>query len=244
MNKRGLSYVDWVISLGTFLIAVLLIFVLIRPQIGQKDQGPTLLNLIEQQFYDETEWTVRETPIFVKHVDRQYVDNNGVTRLSNIFVHYDPSFEFTTPSITAALQVTPNNPLVIQCVSSTCDNEKITFITSPRQVLSNDLPQLSLDCSPSGSASICDATLGATASTQGINQRKVETLKTQGYTPTKQQWKYPTLNDFAIYIDDVSMFTNPPTPPPQANVYVKERTYWYLDKQNRRTTINIRFQAW
>ena len=239
-SKRGLSYVDWVISLGTFLIAVIFIFILIRPQLEPKSEKQNLMQIIEDGFYSETEWSVREIPLFITLLKDKYVVN-GITKSASIKINYSPDFKY---DITASphLSVSPGNPITIQCSSGTCSDKNLTLTFYPIDPKDKNLPDVGLACNPSNTA-ICDAVLGATTTTTGINENQLSSLSTNGYTKTKNNFKYPSLNEFAIFIDGSSIFPAQDIPQ-QTNVFVKERKYWKLSKNNVRTQISIRFQVW
>ena len=84
-DKKGFSYVDWVISLGTFLIAVVFIFILIRPKLEPMAEKESLMRVVEQGFLKDTEWSIREVPIFVKRLQKEYAYPGGGTQPARIF---------------------------------------------------------------------------------------------------------------------------------------------------------------
>ncbi len=238
-SKRGLSYVDWVISLGTFLVAVIFIFILVRPQLEPKNEKQNLMQIVEDGFYSETEWSVREIPIFINLLKDKYVVN-GVTKSASIKINYSPDFKYEITT-SQHLSISPGNPITIQCSSGICSgNLVLTFYSI--DPTNKNLPDVGLICNPSNTA-ICDAVLGATTTTTGINENQVSALSANGYTKTKNNFKYPSLNEFAIFVDGSSIFPAQ-TVPQQTNVFVKERKYWKLSKSNVRTQISIRFQVW
>ena len=58
-NKRGLDYVDWVISIGTFVIAIIAILVYLQPGIRPEYEGRSLLNIVENNLFVNAKWEVR-----------------------------------------------------------------------------------------------------------------------------------------------------------------------------------------
>jgi len=243
MMKKGLSYVDWVISLGTFLIAVIFIFILIRPQFEPKKDNENLMQLVETGFYEDTEWTTRETPVFIKKLQDYYMSSSG-PKPAKVIIDYASTFQAKViqapPS--SHMRVTAGNPITIECISGICTNEKLVVVFSPLNPQNRDYPGITMRCQPPD-AMICDASVGATTTISGLNEQQLASLSTQGYTTLKKKWNYPTLNEFALVIDNANIVSSPLVPQ-QASVYVKERKYWKLKENNQREPITIRFQVW
>ncbi|MBW3023140.1 hypothetical protein KY308_03485 [Candidatus Woesearchaeota archaeon] len=64
MNKRGDSQIDWVISLGIFLLYLAWFFIFIRPYTIQ-ESTPNLVDVVKQNFENEAYWTVEKIPITI-----------------------------------------------------------------------------------------------------------------------------------------------------------------------------------
>ena len=62
MNKKG-THVDWVISMGIFIVYVFALFILLRPGIKPVHRPVTLLNVLEEGFREEVMWTVKVVPL-------------------------------------------------------------------------------------------------------------------------------------------------------------------------------------
>lgn len=243
IQKKGLSYVDWVISLGTFLVAVIFIFILIKPQFERGEEKETLLRFVENGLYGEIEWTIREVPLFVELLKKEYVTNTGAVKPAGAAVHYDAQFMYTVKLDPGShLQVVDGNPVIFQCTIGECRDEKVTLIFAPQAVLSTELPDLQMRCIPQD-ITICDAVLGATTTITGLHPVKLAGLDQTGYDILKQRWNYPLHREFALYKDD-ALLIGGSMPPPQTPVYVKERMYWTLTKDNQRTPVKLRFQVW
>jgi len=73
---RGDVHVDWIISMGIFLIATISLFIFLSPaDVPEVDKSVLLDNLIEK-FESSFTWEVKTTPLFVK-VCEGYVDDTG-----------------------------------------------------------------------------------------------------------------------------------------------------------------------
>jgi len=69
MDKKGLgTAVDWIVAVGIFLVYFGLVFVFFKPGVQDVFDSDTLLTLVEDNFMNETEWTMTKTPIFIEKV--------------------------------------------------------------------------------------------------------------------------------------------------------------------------------
>jgi len=87
MNKRGDSQIDWIISLGIFLLYIAWFFIFIRPYSTQ-EQIPNLVDIVKQNFDREAYWSVEKLPIIV--------DSTGYLRQVPVVV--DVPFGFAEPN--------------------------------------------------------------------------------------------------------------------------------------------------
>ncbi len=73
MNKKGLSYVDWAISLGIFLVFTLTIFVVFKPHVIEYQSVDYLVSIAEQGIKEYSYYEIERYPLFVK--PSESVDN-------------------------------------------------------------------------------------------------------------------------------------------------------------------------
>jgi hypothetical protein len=78
MDKKGLSYVDWAISLGIFLIFTLTIFVIFKPHVIESHSSEYLVSIAEQGIKENGYYEIDRYPLFVK----SSVSVNGWLELS------------------------------------------------------------------------------------------------------------------------------------------------------------------
>lgn len=241
-SRKGLSYVDWVISLGTFLIAILLIFILIKPQFEPKVGKENLVQNVEDFFYSSTEWSVAETPVIVKRLIDQYDTGSGYEQ-ARVRIWYDSgiAYRMIVPD-NSPLETFEGTPIIIHCSAGLCLDEELSITSFPSDPLMNgnyDPPKLI--CSPDDKI-LCDATLGTTLVTKGLSWPKFNNLKSKGYAFMKEEMKLPDQVDFEIHAGSEAMFNK--MPPSTGNVYVKEREYWWLTDENERTPVKVRIEVW
>jgi hypothetical protein len=63
-KKRGLSQIDWVISLAFFVIFLTFFFVFLSSRINMPAKSDSLIMDLESAFLDDIQWIVEKTPVF------------------------------------------------------------------------------------------------------------------------------------------------------------------------------------
>jgi len=79
MNKRGVSHVDFVISLGIFLIYIMSLFLLVKP-FGGVFSNERVVDVVRDEFEEEVYWIVKKVPLFVEGCSSEdvvKVESNG-----------------------------------------------------------------------------------------------------------------------------------------------------------------------
>ncbi|MEK6934827.1 MAG: hypothetical protein AABW46_03035 [Nanoarchaeota archaeon] len=65
MNRKGSEHVDWMLSMGIFLIAIITIFLLLKPGVQKEYKEVVLLDILEERFTDDFYWHVKRVPLFI-----------------------------------------------------------------------------------------------------------------------------------------------------------------------------------
>ena len=65
MQKRGVSQVDWVISLAIFLLYIAWFFIFIRP-LAVQNNVPNLVDSLKSKIHEDAYWTVLDYPIIIE----------------------------------------------------------------------------------------------------------------------------------------------------------------------------------
>lgn len=239
-NKKGLDYIDWSMSLGIFIIAVLALFIFLKPGVKPSYDGDNLLQIVESNFMKETASVVKETPLFVHHLNDLY--GASVEALVTVKLNGDWRFEGISPASLQAFKVTLNsNDLTLDCTATgLCDNKNFTLFWSPKRTNPGE-PTLSFDCTPSGTPAICNAALGSTTSEEGLDTNFLNTLKTKNYQQLKNDWDYPSTKEFAIFIDNALWIGA--EQPQTGSVVAKEIKYWKIQGKSR-TPVSISIRVW
>ena len=245
MNKKGLNYIDWVISMGTFIVVVIAIFVFLKPGAQQEHTPDTLMDALTTRFFDNVTWEIKKIPLYIHDMDALYNLGSGTHDVTIEVVH-DPfwdalHYEKSSP----ALSVTRLPQLYnIKCLTPpTCINEKITmYFTIHDYHTPLAYPKLYTSCDPD--LSYCDMNLASSESLIGINPFKLQESRTIDYHTLKEQWNFPPTRDFAIYIDTIPLLSDFPIPGEQQSVHVTSRTSWMLSDIGNRTTTEVNFRVW
>jgi len=75
MDKKGSEHIDWMISMGLFLLGVITIFLLLKPGIQKEHNEDFLLELLEEKFKEDFFWTVKNVPLSIGLCE-SYVDES------------------------------------------------------------------------------------------------------------------------------------------------------------------------
>ncbi|MBI2499021.1 hypothetical protein HYV88_02155 [Candidatus Woesearchaeota archaeon] len=79
MNKKGSEHVDWMVSMGIFLVALITIFLLLKPGIQKEGNESFLLNLLEEKFRTDFFLNVKKVPLAIG-ICESYDVGEGVER--------------------------------------------------------------------------------------------------------------------------------------------------------------------
>ncbi len=77
--KKGVSHIDWIVSMGLFIIYVLVLFIFIRPGYQIINEGNILLKIVEDNFKEQAYWTMIKIPLFINtlNADSSCIDQNS-----------------------------------------------------------------------------------------------------------------------------------------------------------------------
>lgn len=63
MDKKGSEHVDWMVSMGIFLVALITIFLLLKPGLQKERNEDFLLNILEEKFTNDFFWNIKKVPL-------------------------------------------------------------------------------------------------------------------------------------------------------------------------------------
>lgn len=199
MNKKG-GHVDWVISMGIFIVYVLALFILLRPGIKPVYRPTDLLNNLQANFENDIMWTVKTIPLFVRTCKPGAAgrtteiivdDQNNFWRISKAYLGNDPDNAVIMP---------------LSCIGEiSYFREIVTLIFEQtfKPYSSSNFPKLKLTCSDED-PTYCVAELGVFENINGLNPTMLTDITSdsvEAYKTLKTRWGIPEDKEFSIYID-------------------------------------------
>lgn len=262
MNKKGDVHVDWIISAGIFILAVVAIFVFFRPLDVKEVDKTVLLKTVIDGFNRDFKWEVKTTPLFVKTC-QQYanptpppavLDASIVISLENewqisklFYRGTDEQVEVSGAPGTIncdqaneASEIRAGNSFYIE------DDDQAVFLITYKNVnLNLGRANARASCNPNDSIN-CEITLGRTDSFSGVNENLVSQLGTGAYDETslRSSWNFPDKNDFWIESDDLTINFKTAEPYEQADIVVKVEKTFKVDGTGTRIPTDIIFRVW
>lgn len=212
-----MSHLDWAISMGIFIVAILTIFMFLKPGSEPLYPKESIMPVVENNFVNDVYWTVKKVPLIINNC--QTVEGNPWSVDVNINGQW------------SSVNKTNYGPE---------DGEGIYWLTF--YPLGSSELFLSLDTINCGFETL----LGAQESIKGINKLKLEDLGTYEemknrwtYPKTKDfQILVKKDNKFEKLSDDM------PDPYQNANVYVKQIRDLYVNKQGELDKADIVLEVW
>src|SRR3989344_8016480 len=213
--KRGFSHLDWVISMGIFLVAILSIFVYIRPFSTNIYGAEDLVDLVKEKFNEEAYWTIKKLPLFVESCSAVGGEFRVELAFENDWRTLEGETSFTT-------------------------DRAGTHILYLHNLDSNKTFAVNLGVSPSN----CEdkARLGVVENTIGISDELVGILKGAGYDTLSNLWRFPPGKDFAIFIDQQKIIGKEPHQ--KANIYAEQIRDFAVSKDGNLREVIISFRVW
>jgi hypothetical protein len=245
MLKKGFSYIDVAVSVGIFILALSIGFVLMRPAIKQENPGPILLPLLKEGFENQTSWTIYRIPFFIKSptpgvtskvmVQVPFNLSLGKINLTNYDLNYK---EFYYQSLL------PDKGFNLTFIDVfTVEKNVYYLIYSPNfnYTLSTSDP------SPSTPISSFDTAFGVREELTGISLDKFNELV--NYDQLKSNFRIPKNNDFSVAIYTTNNYTKigeyiPVEPSKEKPVYVLEYTSFILYENSTRMPVYVSLKLW
>lgn len=245
MDKRGLSYVDWVISMGLFIIVVLAIFIFLKPGAQSVYNNDNLLDIAEVNFLANAGWYMVQIPLFVKKLDKVYQTPTTIIPVK-VDVYYSENFVLDVKAVHPDIKVTHLNlsvprQLTLECKVQTCRDTIQLFFKPLPQTHDREI-QLRVVCTPA-TAGACRVDAGASEFLEGLREGILMEGISQSYPSVKQDWAFPEEKDLAVLVNNRQVLPSPSTPA-QASVFVRTRKYWILKDTGERVPAEINVRVW
>lgn len=261
MNKKGLAYVDWIISLSLFLVTVLMIFAFIRPGVTPTFESRDLINIVEKNFLEENSWQIVNIPVAVQNItNSSYSIVLDHTKNSEWeFIGYTSTQDINSLHISIT---NTSSQISITCVSGfyDCKTEINSgpstpgiYLTSIEKDFVGPDKRFEMEdkCSSTEMPSPCNYVLGSKELFTGLSEQRIDLLAygSVTYQKKKDDWNFPESRDFSIYIDYMNgtlIKTTSPEfePSDQTNVFVKVISMSILKKNGERIPARVNIRVW
>jgi hypothetical protein len=253
-NKKGLSYIDWMISMGLFLLVVIMIFTFLRPGSTPEFQSSELFEMIESNFFQNTSWYTVSLPIAI---NKMQSDSIAITLKHNIIGDWRflnltiptqySNLDYDLSGLEVNIYCLPPGP----CTTNTNTNSPYPgiYVTSIKNPTRESQKEYNIQPYCNGDSSNCSYVLGSTEYFTGLNLQSVLNLKNKNYENLKQEWKYPLTRDFILnlyYLNGSYIPLTAPSyiAPAEANIFVKEVNTAILNPDGTREQVIINMQIW
>ena len=255
-NKKGLSYIDWIISMGLFLLVVIMIFTFLRPGATPAFQSSELFEIVEDNFFQNVSWHTASLPVAVKNMEFNNVTitlkHNYTSDWKFIEVQIPSQFSskinFTQTGIETSLNCRSSSPPCKTGSDPALPRPGIyvTSIKNPTAEIEKNY-EITGECNHAYPE--CEYTLGSTEYFTGINLQNTLNFQSSKYDKIKNSWNFPVTREFTLslfYLNGTKIeLISPSFPvPPEANIFVKEISTSILNHDGSREPITINIQVW
>jgi hypothetical protein len=256
MKKRGLSYVDWSISIGLFIIYIITIFILLGPAFKQDYSEDYLSSIVKDGLAENTTLEINRFPVFIrsmapidsnphtftlKDLPKEFegIDDENFLILDNsgnaiINKNYEPSGK----------RIRFDSSFSDMGILSDTDIGKLYIFLSEDTIFEDTAPveQAWTDT---------NNTFGVPETISGIYQEYFKLFTTNDYIITKEILKYPADKDFIIEIYNETRFDEPTLfnytkeqPEEKDEVNVLLWADWLIHNNTQRTPITVLVKTW
>lgn len=241
MKKRGLTHIEWAISMGIFLIALIFFFILLRPGAKPAYEQEALMDIVEKNFNENFVWQVKKTPVFIKALE--VPPKKDEPRFISVITPANWRFSKVEPETYQSLKYDFSEKILrIECNIGICKTDRgpivVYYYPGPKEITREETVIIA-KCNIQDKDK-CEVELGSTENFEGISLDRIKKLN---YKDLKKDWEYPESKEFAIYLNKVNITDNP-EPGQQDNVFVKELRTWVLDKDGHRENAVVSLRTW
>lgn len=244
--KKGQSHVDFAVSVGIFLVYLLLLFIFIKPGYYPEYQGQGLLKIVELNMKSDFYWDISTVPMFF--------DTNKVGYLPPVVAtFYINDFPFNWDKRNIILKNYNGNEIPFQSVT-TNNKIKISFEDNTQpftKYVYTFLYSLNITKdheNPGGGEihNITNATVfGVSEQLKGFNNNSLD-YAVGNYNYYKDKWGYPNQKDFniIIYSGQEVLYSIGPAQAPKTNIYVLRFSDVILYQNETAIPVEVSIKAW
>ncbi len=256
MKKRGLSYVDWTVSVGLFIIFTVTIFILLGPAFKQDYSHDYLSSIVKDGIKENTSLEIKRFPVFMRSEapinggTHQFTIENlpqefeGISD-KNILIFDNANNLITNKDYEASSKrVRFDSTFANMGIYTDSDIGKIYLLLAEDEIFE--------DNTPTGSAwPDSNSTFGIFETISGIYLDYFGIFTTNNYTITKEILKYPLEKEFSIEIYNETRLNESPIldytqkqPTEKDSVNVFLWADWLIYNNAKRTPITVLIKTW
>jgi len=196
LNKKGITHVDWAISMGIFIIYVSFLIIFILPGLLKTQFDPSILfDSFEKNFLKPLEWTVVKIPLIVVNLKNSIdvgASTQSVRLVFEIPTNSDYRFTKVEPVSSTKLQTFDegDNPkgnfdadgkvgleftndlnkikMILGCIPLDCNDIPLKFSVAPLNTKKS--PEFEITCNVDDE-NACKASLGIEEEIKGIKEK-------------------------------------------------------------------------
>jgi len=261
MEKKGLSYIDWSISFGIFLISVIMLFILAKPYLTQDYSNEYLLSIAKQGLEEYAYVEVSVFPLFIgsDQSAAPFQINNAVLPSYSDLFEEDERIAIVDGNFDEILGYNLVDPTPYKKIEFEGDSIQEGINIFYVLYSSEDLgyPSESFTPSPANGLRSCFSqevfcTFGIEEKRKGFFMDKFDELELMGleddpYTEFKKILKYPETKNLIITIvgtNDLNYDFPFVEPTESDDVYVLRWSDYNLTKYGQKDLINITIKVW
>jgi len=201
MDKKGLSYIDWSISLGIFVIFILLLFIMVIPSLDRGLDEDYLISLAETGFRGTAYHEIIKMPLFVSAASNMEVigvdlpDYPDVNEYQDFVVLSDEFQVLDTVHSGSNIGFSPDGPL------SGVNTFYVLYLEDNYVDSSVGLPQYNCE-------EETPCTFGIHEKIEGLSEANLDdlvgncTLAFEDYVAFKDKLKYPENREISLEVKD------------------------------------------
>ena len=224
------------ISVGIFIIYIVVMFILLRPSVSQGEDLGNLLSIVQNNFINQTSTIIKQLPVKIISCTKP----DGITAAQTVLLEEITGKWKSTKINPQTSTITIGNDVSItDCPQAWSDPEEFTVFYAPTQEHTL-LPEFSTDCTT------C-LEIGLTRELTGISRRKLNDVFNIKYDILKTNWNFPQAKEFILKADTESRnYELKPTfeKPDNTNIFVKEIDVNILEEEGIKTRAKIHFEVW
>ncbi|GEM_PF-1121052 len=265
MNKKGIGFVDWIISMSLFLVVVLMIFAFLRPGVVPDVESEDLLTIVELNMLEEVTWSVMRIPVSIGLINSDVPTIKIQHELASEWGFVDIEVPVGVNMANVVVNMNPNGKVIqIKCASGVTCSTTTSLVDDPATgiyILSMPKAQgAPIDMSLIKSSCVgppddCIFSLGAKEVVTGLHMVTLQSLINDPdpgalYEAKKTAWDFPSSRSFSVWLDPLDgsaqfPLLQPKEPvPAQASVFVKEIAVSLLRMDGTRVPGIMNIRVW